>query len=87
MKTPRVESWVVYRVTVRGNPTGMNAVCDAAEWAAMDGARPGVHTLIAAGFASEGAAERAARGTSGDPVPRTGRSATPKPPAPQTPTP
>jgi hypothetical protein len=65
-----IVSWVVYKMTVRGNPDGMNAVCSQAEWDALELAQPGYHTLIRAGIANEGEAERLARGTSGDPVAR-----------------
>jgi hypothetical protein len=63
-------SWVVYQVTIRGNPTGMNAVCEQREWEAMERAQPGQHKLIQAGIQNEGEAERLARGSSGDPVKR-----------------
>jgi hypothetical protein len=65
--------WVVYRMAVRGNPDGVNAVCEQAEWDALELAKPGVHQLIRAGIPSEGEAERLARGTSGDPATRTPR--------------
>jgi hypothetical protein len=58
--------WVVYKMTVRGNPDGMKAVCEQSEWDAMELAQPGYHTLIQAGIANEAEAERLARGTSGD---------------------
>jgi len=70
-----VESWVVYQPGSRGAVVGPNAVCEKAEWDAMELAAPGLHKLIRGGIASEGEAERLARGTSGDPVPR----GTPKP--------
>ena len=57
----KVISWVVYRKTVHGKPTGMNAVCEQAEWEAMEIAQPGFHTLILAGISNEGEAERLAR--------------------------
>jgi hypothetical protein len=41
----------------------------------MEAARPGYYTLVRAGIATEGEAERLARGTSGDPTPRAPRSA------------
>lgn len=63
-------SWVVYAVLHKGEPTGANGVCEQGEWAAMERANPGGHRLIREGIASEAAAERLARGTSGDPVPR-----------------
>jgi hypothetical protein len=53
--------WVVYRMTVRGKLSGMNAVCEQAEWEAMERAKPGYHRLIQAGIATEGEAERLAR--------------------------
>ena len=59
-------SWVVYQMPVKGQPAGMNAVCRQREWEAMESARPGYYTLIRAGIANEGEAERLARGTSGD---------------------
>ena len=67
-KGVRPQSWVVYRVTIKGQTAGPNAVCEQAEWDAMERDRPGLHTLIRAGIATEGEAERLARGTSGDPV-------------------
>jgi hypothetical protein len=61
--------WAVYQVLVRGR-NGMtdtrNVICEQAEWDAMERAKPGQHTLIQAGIASEGEAERLARGTAGD---------------------
>jgi hypothetical protein len=55
-------SWVVYRMTIHGRPTGASAVCEQSEWAAMERARPGYHALVRAGVPSEGEAERLARG-------------------------
>jgi hypothetical protein len=63
-KTEQSMSWVVYRMTLRGKTNGMNAVCEQAEWEAMELAQPGYHTLIQAGIANEGEAERLARSTS-----------------------
>jgi hypothetical protein len=60
-KTEKVISWVVYRMTIRGKPSGMSAVCEQAEWDAMERAQPGYHTLVLAGIANEGEAERLAR--------------------------
>jgi hypothetical protein len=56
-------SWVVYRLTmmVRGKPFGSNAVCEQGEWEAMERVHPGQHSLIQAGIANEGEAERLAR--------------------------
>jgi hypothetical protein len=59
-------SWVVYRVTVKGKPSGMCAVCEQGEWAAMELAQPGRHTLVRAGITNEGEAERLARGGPAD---------------------
>ena len=53
--------WVVYRMTIHGKPSGMNAVCQQSEWEAMERAQPGYHTLVRAGIANEGEAERLAR--------------------------
>ena len=69
MPVKNVEWWVVYRMTLRKGPA-MNAVCEQAEWEAMEMSKPGYHTLIRAGIASESAAEKLARGTSGDLVRR-----------------
>jgi len=57
----KVMSWVVYRMTIRGKPTRMNAVCEQVEWEAMERAQPGYHTLLLAGITNEGEAERLAR--------------------------
>jgi hypothetical protein len=53
--------WVVYQLSVKGQPSGINVVCEQAEWDALDGANPGVHTLVKAGIVTEGEAERHAR--------------------------
>jgi hypothetical protein len=65
MKTEEGVLWVVYKMTLHGKPLGMNAVCEQSEWDAMERAQPGYHTLIRAGIASEGEAERLARGAPG----------------------
>jgi hypothetical protein len=57
----RPASWVVYQMTIHGKPTGMLAVCEQGEWEAMERGRPGHHTLVQAGIANEGVAERLAR--------------------------
>ena len=59
-------TWVVYRMTVHGKGSGTNAVCAQAEWDAMEAERPGYHQLVRAGIATEGEAERLARGTAGE---------------------
>lgn len=59
--------WVVYSMPVRGNDSGVVALCSQREWDAMDRAQPGRFTLIRAGITNEGEAERLAR--SSKPVP------------------
>ncbi len=59
--TSKPESWVVYKMTLHGKQVGINAVCEQAEWDAMELARPGYHQLIQAGIANENEAERLAR--------------------------
>ena len=53
--------WVVYRMTIHGKASGMNAVCPQSEWEAMERAQPGYHTLVQTGITNEGEAERLAR--------------------------
>ena len=65
-KVETASLWVVYRMTLHGKQTPMNAVCEQEEWEAMELARPGYHTLILSGIASESQAEKLARGTAGD---------------------
>lgn len=61
-------TWVVYRhaMTFKNHLYEANAVCQQAEWDAMDLSEPGTYTLVRAGFESESDAEKHARGTSGD---------------------
>jgi hypothetical protein len=73
MRTKRTAVWVVYQSGMTG-AGGARAICDQAEWDQMEADRPGFHTLIKAGIANEGEAERLARGTSGDPAPRGGKA-------------
>ncbi len=54
-------SWVVYQMTLKGQPSGINAVCEQGEWDDMEQDRPGHHTLVRAGIASECEAEKLAR--------------------------
>ena len=75
MRAAIAECWVVYRMPVRNCPDGMRAVCEQAEWDAMELANPGVNTLIQAGITNAGEAERLARGTSGAARPRGARRA------------
>lgn len=62
--------WVVYRHPADAAGDGAMGVCRAAEWPGLDAARPGLLTLVRTDLPSEGLAERVARGTAGDPVPR-----------------
>ena len=64
-KTEECMMWVVYRMTIHGKPSGLGAVCEQGEWDAMELNRPGHHTLVLAGIANEGEAERLARSSSG----------------------
>jgi hypothetical protein len=60
-------SWVVYRMTVKGKPSGTYAVCEQEEWEAMELAQPGHYTLVRSGITNEGEAERLARNGSAEP--------------------
>ena len=62
----KVVSWVVYKMVPRGHEVGINVICEQSEWDVLVKANRGQCTLIRAGIASEGEAERLARGTSGD---------------------
>jgi hypothetical protein len=64
-RTEKPVLWVVYRMTMHGIGSGMAAVCEQGEWDAMELQRPGYHTLILAGIANEGEAERLARSSLG----------------------
>ena len=78
MRTNEVcRSWVVYRMTLRGNVTGGNVVCEQREWEALDASRPGYHTLLHTGLKTEQEAEKLARGTAGDTPPRVPRKTPP----------
>jgi hypothetical protein len=69
MMLEKVETWVVYLMTVN-RTNGMKAVCEKSEWEAMEKANPGLHQLIQGGIATEAEAELLARGASGDSKPR-----------------
>jgi hypothetical protein len=69
-KLERNESWVIYQTLNKGVVTGPNSVCERDEWDALERLRPGAQVLVQQGITSEGVAERLARGTSGDPIPR-----------------
>ncbi len=69
-KLERNESWVIYQTLNKGVITGPNSVCERDEWDALERLRPGAQVLVQQGIASEGVAERLARGKSGDPIPR-----------------
>lgn len=60
-KIDQCMSWVVYRMTIHGKPSGQNAVCEQGEWEAMERVQPGYHTLLLTGITNEGEAERLAR--------------------------
>jgi hypothetical protein len=59
-----VEAWVVYKMHLAGE-LGPNAVCEQAEWDAMEQANPGRHRLVQSGILSEAEAERLARESPG----------------------
>ena len=65
----KIASWVVYRMTLRGNKGQVNAVCDQSEWDAIEKLNPGFHTLIRSGIVTEGEAEQFARTAVGVAVP------------------
>ncbi len=58
--------WVVYEIGAAGKDQGINVVCEQDDWDALELAYPGKHKLIRRDIASEGEAEKLARGTSGD---------------------
>jgi hypothetical protein len=60
-KTKERITWVVYRMTIHGKPSGQHAVCEQGEWEAMERFQPGYHTLLLTGITNEGEAERLAR--------------------------
>jgi hypothetical protein len=60
-KAQNTTSWVVYLMTLHGKQAQMKAVCEQSEWDALERARPGYHTLVRAGIASESEAEQIAR--------------------------
>ncbi len=68
--TEECNAWVVYRMTLGAGEVGGNVVSEQREWDALERARPGFHLLVRAGIGTEQEAERLARGTAGDPVPR-----------------
>jgi hypothetical protein len=65
-RSRRAVRWVVYQVNIGGKTPGVHAVCEQAEWDAMERDKPGQHTLVRSGITSEAEAERLARGTAGD---------------------
>ena len=72
-KSQKAVRWVVYRMSMDGKTPGINVVCEQAEWDAMELAHPGRHVLVRSGITNEAEAEKLAKGTSGDPTPRTPR--------------
>ena len=67
-KTEKCISWVVYRMTIHGKVSGMNAICEQREWDAMELAQPGRHALIQSSITNEGEAERLARNSPADDI-------------------
>jgi hypothetical protein len=63
-------TWVVYAVPTKDGSDGARGVCEQREWEKLSAASPGALTLIRAGIAHEGEAERLARGTAGEAKPR-----------------
>jgi hypothetical protein len=63
------KSWVAYTKNFRAPTFTANAVCTQAEWDAMEADKPGRHTLIQSGIASEAEAERLARYRPEEPTP------------------
>ncbi len=61
MRRTMTASWVVYRAAFDRKGDAMTAVCEQSEWEAMERADPGRRTLLQAGIATEGEAERLAR--------------------------
>jgi hypothetical protein len=59
-KRKLIEAWVVYKMHLAGEG-GPNAVCEQAEWDAMEAGNPGRHKLLRSGIANEAEAERLAR--------------------------
>jgi len=69
MPLSRRSTWVVFQ-SVQGKQMGAKSVCAQSEWEALERSHPGANELIASGLESETAAEKLARGTSGDPKKR-----------------
>lgn len=57
----RNSAWVVYWMTIHKRNDRPAAVCNQDEWDAMELARPGYHTLMQEGIATEMEAEALAR--------------------------
>ena len=53
--------WAVYKMTIHGKPTALQAVCKQSEWDAMEQLQPGRQTLVKGWIENEGEAERLAR--------------------------
>ena len=63
------KSWVVYKMTIPGQPVRKSAVCEQREWDEMERTRPGYHQLVWAGIPNESEAEKLARADSGNAQP------------------
>lgn len=70
------QSWVIYQAVVKGELTDLKGVCEQTEWEAMERTKPGSTVLIHSGIADEAVAERRARGTSGNAIPRVPKNET-----------
>lgn len=64
-KTEEPVLWVVYRMALQRNPLGGVVICEQREWDEMELDRPGFHTLIQEGIATEVEAEQLARSQPG----------------------
>jgi len=58
---PQSELWVVYVNSGGKQADGLHVICSQYEWDQMERERPGHHTLVYSGIASEAEAERLAR--------------------------
>jgi hypothetical protein len=72
MMSKKAEAWVVY-LMIGKKTNGIKAVCEQADWDAMERANPGQQQLIQQGILTETEAELLARGASGDSKPRSSK--------------
>lgn len=78
-QTKSIGPWVVYQMNSHGVLQAGKSVCEQWEWDALQLERPGLHSLIQEGIATEEEAEKLARGTSGDSYGRRGPQPKPAP--------